>query len=125
MDHVEYFFGNISTVYDKEHEFEIYLHDGRWEIKDTKTEWVFGTTEYKDALAHLIKMNVDMNEAHVMFYNIVCTEGVLKRMQLRKIEDMVGKDAVDRQSAGWDSFGEQLKKELQKEIKKPKLSMVE
>jgi hypothetical protein len=125
IGHIEYFFGNVKSDYDKDKEFEVYLKDGNWNITNKATGWVFGTTDHLMALNHLIDVKADISQFHIMLYNIVCTEGVLKRMQLKKIEEIVGVDAVDRQAAGWDSFSSSLVKKINKETTKPKLSMVD
>lgn len=120
MEHIEYFYEKVNSAYGDEI-FTVYLKEGVWEI--TKGQEMFGTTNTKDAFNYLSEQNVDLGNFHALVYDKVCTEGVLRRMQLKKIEELVGSEAIDTQEEGWANFAKQIVGIIDKEDK-PKLAIV-
>ena len=109
MEHIDYFFQDIPSAYDSDRRFEVYLTEGRWLITDKSNEKAFGTTKYEDALGFLKEANVDLLVLHSLLHDKVCTEGVLRRMQIEKCEELVGAEAITRSEESWAAFADGLK----------------
>lgn len=123
--HIDYFFENIPSVYDEDLDFEVYLKDGKWLITNSKTDKQFGTTNPKHILLFLTEQNADLSVLHSMIYQNVVVEGVLRKKQLRKVEKLIGKEAVEEGEESWNQFADSLMETVGKQIKKSKLSVVE
>ena len=116
MGHIDYFFENVSSTYDTTVEYEVFLKDKLWKITNKTTNSVFETKEHEDALGYLIKQNADLLTLHSMIFSCICTEGTLRRMQLKKCEDLVGIDAIDKSDESWSGFAESLGAMIAKEF---------
>lgn len=108
MKHVDYFYEHIKSAYNEDITLEVFLKNGKWEIKHSGDGMIFGTTDAKTALKFLIRQNADLHQLHNLMHCIVCTEGVLRRQELKKVEELVGKEEIDRQCEGWDNFAKEL-----------------
>ena len=125
MEHITYFYEPIRSAYDDSLEFTVFLKDGRWEITNNgETIPVFGTTEYMSALGFLVEVNADIALFHGMVHEKVCTEGTLRRLQLKKIEELVGKESVDKNEEAWAEFTKGLAGIIDKEVNKTTLEIV-
>lgn len=109
MGHIDYFFQNIPSLYDSDRQFEVYLKEKKWLITEKKSEQKFESDNYEDALNHLIEGNADLAVLHSLIYSNICTEGVLRRRQLKDVEELVGSEAIDKQQEGWDNFASGLR----------------
>ena len=125
MGHIDYFYQPISSAYDETIEFTVFLKDGRWEITNNSVLQTFGTTNSDAALDFLIEVKADLIMLHSLVYSSVCTEGVLRRLQLKKVEELVGKEALDEQDKHWEEFTKGLTGMIEQEMDKPKLGLVE
>ena len=109
MEHIDYFYEYVPSTYESGKKFEVYLKEGTWLITDKKTEESFSTTKHEEALNHLVKCQADLGLFHTMVFGKICTEGVLRRRQLKDVEELVGTDAINKQEEGWDNFADGLK----------------
>ena len=128
MGHIDYFFQNIPSQYKTDVKFEVYLKDKRWTVKDTGDNSVFGTTDHNVVLDHLIEVNADLKVLHGLVHSNICTEGVLRKLQLKKCADLVGIESIDSHEEAWSKFAENLGSIIRKEIgddEKPCLTLVE
>ena len=130
MGHIDYFYQPIPSAYDDTIEFTVYLKDGRWEIKNNSVLQTFGTTSSDAALDFLIEVKADLKMLHNLIYSNICTEGVLRRMQLKKCEAIVGTENIDNHEEAWTKFSESLVGMIEgiadkKEEKKTGLTLVE
>lgn len=126
MEHITYFYQNIPSSYDSDIEFEVYLKDKEWKI----TNFIAGSqeifTKSEDALQYMIDFNVDLLILHNLVHHSVCTEGTLRRMQLKKVEELVGVEEIDKQAEGWENFAKSIAKILNPKEEKPStLSLVD
>ena len=124
MRHIDYFFEPVKSTYNPEQSFEIYLKEGRWIITDLLSGEVFGTTEYEEALNHLVENKADLLLFHTLLHSKICTEGVLRRKQLKKCEELVGVDSIDESEKVWEGFAEKLLEIINTEKEKPTLELV-
>ena len=125
MGHIEYFYQPIKSVYDSDLEYEVYLKDGRWTITNLKDGQIFGTTDHEKTLEYLTENKADLSIFHVAVYQCVVNEGVLRRMQLKNVEKLVGIEAIDKQDEAWKDFAKGLVETIEKEMNKPNLRAVE
>ena len=123
IEHIDYFFERIPSIYDSAVKYEIYLKDKKWLISNLSTGQQFGTTKAESVLSYLKEKNVDLIQLHVLIHQSVVTEGVLRRMQQRKVEALIGKEAIDEGEEAWDEFGKGLAEALGQ--KKTELKVVE
>ncbi len=63
----------------------------------------------EEALQYLIDRKANLSVFHNLVHGNVCTEGVLRRMQLKKVTEIVGLAAIDKQEEEWANFGAGLR----------------
>lgn len=125
MGHIDYFFEPIKSAYNPELHFEVFLKDLNWTITNRTSGEMFGTKSPKDALKYLIEKRIDVMHLHSLIYATVCTEGTLRRAQLRKCEALVGIESIDRNEAHWDEFSRAMKRAIEEHVKKEDKPLLE
>lgn len=127
MKHVGYFYEPIPSTYEDGRKFTVYLKDTRWTITDSKTEKDFGTTNPEHALGFLVEAKADLLVLHSLISSCICTEGCNLRRKLKKVEDLVGTEAIDVAEEGWKDFAKSIAEmigKIDKEKDKPDLKLV-
>lgn len=128
MKHITYFYEPVSSTYEKDRTFLVFLKDERWTITDSKTEKDFGTVNPEHALGFLVEAKADLSTFHALVSTKVCTEGCNLRSKLKKVEELVGIKAIDEVEAGWKDFGSKivsLIEKMQENKDKPTLTLVD
>ena len=116
MGHIDYFYQIIPSAYDGDVKFTVYLKNKIWKIENSRNPDLFESQDHKEALQYLVDRKVDLSILHTLVYGNVCTEGVLRRMQLKKVTELVGLAAIDKQEEGWANFGAGLKDIIEKTL---------
>ena len=123
MNHIDYFYEEIPSVYGNKR-YIVHLEKDTWMISQDK-EILIGTTDQEVALKYLTENSVDLGIFHSLLFGKIATEGVLRREQLKKIENLIGTEAINEQEEVWNEFAESLFETIQKEVNKPKLEVVD
>lgn len=109
IEHITYFYQHIPSAYDSDIQYEVYLKDGKWTIKNLVTESTIILSDDIEALEYMIEANLDLSILHSYVLSDVCTEGVLRRNQLLKVEDLVGVEAINEVEKAWEKFADTIK----------------
>jgi len=125
LDNIDYFFEPIQCITNPELSYECYLKEGRWNIETKGREgtFFFGTTSNEEVIDHLTRNNADLIEFEDLVRNCVINHGVYLRMQLRKVEKLVGSEVITQQEESWNNFVNELSGIIKKETG-PKLEIV-
>lgn len=122
MKHIDYIYEPIPNIYSNK-EYIVQLKNNNWMIFDGE-RIVLGTTDSDVALGFLQEMKIDMVILHSLLIDKVATEGVLRRMQLKKCEDLIGADIIDEQAKGFDAMVKNIIDAVGIKEDKPKLQIV-
>ena len=133
MGHIDYFFESVSSTYDANIRYQIQLKEHNWSITSEKDGSIFETVKHEDALGYLVEKNADLYTLHHMIFNCIVLEGSLRRLQLKKCEEMVGSAAIDKSDEGLAKFfagikdavsklDEEKEKKEEEEVKEEKKS---
>ena len=125
LEHLDYFYDYVKSDYDSDRKFEVYLKEGQWTITDSANGNIFGTPDNKRVMEYLVENNADLLTFHGLVHSAICTEGVLRRMQLKKVELLVGKESLDKSEEAFDAFAKSLGAAVKSQFSdKPKLGLV-
>lgn len=92
-----------EIMYGKGHSWRLrVVNKGEWQVFDIK-----------NCIDVFNKNQIDLYKFQQELYNTVLDKGVYFKRSLKKIEDLVGKDALKERIDSWEAFGEALKKAIE------------
>ena len=118
MDYIDYFYETIPNIYGGKSILVSYM-DKEWKVNEELLGGPIGVVE------RLTELHADLGVLHHLIHSNICTKGVNYRMQLDKIYDIVGAEAVDKQAEGWESFANALKGTITDIIRRKNIGLVD
>lgn len=91
---------------------------GNGNLKD-EHDWRYFKVE--EAVAVFEELNIDVHRLYVLMVGAVESKGVYYKMQLDRIAEMLGTDAVDKAEAAW----KELTNGIHKHIRKTRIALVD
>ena len=110
MNFIDYFYEPIDCFYLSEEEIILSLNDGIWKIECGAFNIL--TKDASEIVAELTNLNANLELLYFLLKNVICTKGVLYRMKLKDVYDLVGEIEVDAHEEMWECFGYELKSKI-------------
>lgn len=122
LKYIKYFYQSIPYLYGDKRLY-IMKKDDMWTVSPDNCQEVvlFCSKNSQDLLQYCIRERLDLNLLETLVRGDIAAEGALRMMQLKKVEELVGKELVQATHEGYQQMG----KQIADIIRKPKLELID
>lgn len=106
MKYIDYIYETVPHLYGGK-SVMVHLEGNVWKV--TVGDITYKTVKNQKVIDILNNHRCDLSVFESLLVNIICNRGVLLRMKLEKVYDLVGSDLVDAQEKGWEDIANQIK----------------